>query len=486
MSMPAALIGSFILFSGVSWLLAWVFARRFRGSKAGLLVANRGLGSWEAALSVAASWIWAPSLFVSGQKAYQEGVIGLFWFVAPNVLCLILFAFFAGKVRREFPQGFTLSQYIREKTSDRVQALYWISLSGLAICAFAVQLLAGGQFLSRLTGFPFLEMTLLLAATPLTYSLVFGLKATVVTDFAKMILIYGVGAFLIPWAVARGGGLSAISAGAGGVIGTTDFWSDESLRIFLTFGVPTTIGLLSGPFGDQTFWQRLFATRQDAVRPAFLGAAALFAIVPLSLSLLGFLAAGISLPIERAQMVNTETIGALLPPWASVAFATLVLAGLISILDSKLAAVGSLGGHDWARKWSKTPDTTSFRDVVRGSRWSMLALTAGAIAIANIPGLTILHLFLFYGTLRSATFLPTILVISGARVSESGMFWGIIASASIGLPVFAYGSVTGAPTMIVAGSLWTVLASGLLAMTGRNRGSISSDLSTDGLRDPGK
>ena len=37
------------------------------------------------ALSIAATWIWAPALFVSTEKAYANGFVGLFWFLVPNV-----------------------------------------------------------------------------------------------------------------------------------------------------------------------------------------------------------------------------------------------------------------------------------------------------------------------------------------------------------------------------------------------------------------
>jgi Na+/proline symporter len=238
----AAVFLSFLsLFAALSWALSWAFSKPFSGSKSAVLVANRKLGVWESSLSVAASWIWAPALFISSQKAYQDGFIGLFWFVTPNVLCLVVFAYAATRVRKEFPQGFSLSQYIHEKTSDRVQNLYWFGLGGLAVCAFAVQLLAGGQFLSELTGIPFFWLTLILSAIPLSYSLVFGLKATVITDYAKMIFIYVIGLTLIPWAVSEGG-TEALVRGLGGQNHITDIFGADSLRIFLTFGLPTTIG----------------------------------------------------------------------------------------------------------------------------------------------------------------------------------------------------------------------------------------------------
>lgn len=53
------------------------------------------------ALSIAATWIWAPALFVSTEKAYSAGWIGLFWFLVPNALCLVIFIPFAKKIVKE-------------------------------------------------------------------------------------------------------------------------------------------------------------------------------------------------------------------------------------------------------------------------------------------------------------------------------------------------------------------------------------------------
>lgn len=96
------------------------------------------------ALSIAATWIWAPALFVSTEKAYTNGFVGLFWFLIPNVLCLILFIPFAKRIRREMPEGITLSGYMRDKyKSDGVKRVYLFQLMGLSVLSTGVQLLAG-------------------------------------------------------------------------------------------------------------------------------------------------------------------------------------------------------------------------------------------------------------------------------------------------------------------------------------------------------
>ena len=64
-----------------------------------------------------------------------------------------------------------------------------------------------------------------------------------------------------------------------------------------------------------------------------------------------------------------------------------------------------------------------------------------AICIANIPNMKILYMFLFYATMRSSTLLPTVtMILKQKNLSESGLFYGIIASLCIGLPIFAYGN----------------------------------------------
>jgi Na+/proline symporter len=444
------LLLSFVfVFGGLAYAISWVTTRNFVFSKAQFLLANRKLGYWESSFSIAATWIWAPALFVSAFQAYTNGWIGLFWFVVPNILCLLLFASFADKIKAQFPQGYTLSEYMGIKHSPRVQMMYWVTLLGLTVCAFGVQLLAGGSLVSKLTGLSFFWSTVILSAIPLTYSMVFGLKASVITDFVKMVMILGIGLFLIPAVLHAGGGFDTLVAGLAGKKDNLDFFSEKSWLLFLTFGLPTTIGLISGPFGDQSFWQRAFATEDGKVKASFVTAGFLFGIVPLCMGVLGFMAVGAGLPIKDPQMVNMEVVSNYLGLAGVVILFMLVMSALTSIIDSKLCSISSIVGHDIAEKYN-----LGFLTSAQGS---MVLLTLVALAIANIPDLKILHLFLFYGTLRSSTFIVTVLTILGNKLNEAGAFYGILIAILVGLPIFAYGNFNANPTWIVIGSLTTVL-----------------------------
>lgn len=461
-------------------------------NKAEFLVAGRRLGSWASAFSIAATWIWAPALFIAAQKAYTQGFAGVFWFTVPNVLCLVLFGYFAQSLRKRFPDGYTLSGFIRERYSGRVQGLYLVQLIGLALCSFAVQLLAGGVLISALTGIPFWQVTLALSAIALSYSAWSGLRASVVTDYVQMVLIAVTGLVLVPWVIASAGGWEAVAAGLGGHTGNyASIFSAGGAEVFFGFGIAVTIGLMSGPFGDQSFYQRAFGTWSWAVRGAFIKGALIFALVPVLMSLLGFVAAGTGIQVSDEQLVNLEAVLAYLPAWTAIPFTFMLLSGLVSTLDSNLCAVSSMAGHDLAQLRQVEPEGASARamgvaagdsdlaravplnepkggsaDAVVWARWGMFGLALGAIAIANLPGMKILYLFLFYGTLRASTFLPTVLSVLSDRTREAAVFWGILLAIGIGLPVFAYGNFTGNVPWTIAGSLLTVLLSGGVAWVG--------------------
>lgn len=295
------------------------------------------------ALSIAATWIWAPALFVSTEKAYTNGFVGLFWFLIPNVLCLIFFIPFAKRIRREMPEGITLSGYMRDKyKSDGVKRVYLFQLMGLSVLSTGVQLLAGSQVLSAATGMSFQLVTVLLAVIALSYSLFSGIKASMLTDAIQMAFMLAASAAFLIMAI-RAGGTSGILEGIHGISGNyTSFWSEDGIDVFLAFGLPTTIGLLSGPFGDQSFWQRAFAVKSNRIGRAFFVGAILFGLVPFSMGILGFTGAGIGYQAKDLGVINFELIQEMFPAWAVLPFLFMIVSGLLSTVDSNLCAASSL------------------------------------------------------------------------------------------------------------------------------------------------
>ncbi len=437
-------------------------------SKSSYLVADRGVPGMVAAFSIAATWVWAPSMFVAAEKAYLQGFAGVFWFVVPNVLTLILFGFFANWMRKKKPDGWTFSAYIRERFSKRTHNLYLIESVGLQICSFGVQLLAGATIMHKLTGLPFFGVTCAMALIPLLYTLKSGIKASILTDYWQMMWIVVVLILGLP-ILFTNAPAGAFLNGLGGHTGEFgSLFSETGINVMLTFGIPTAIGLLSGTFGDQMFWQRIFSVKEGEVKKAMFWAAAIFAVVPVSLSIFGFIAAGSGLEVSDTQLTNVSSVIAFAPRWYLYVFLVMILSGLMSTVDSILCAVSSVAGHDIVERIKERSAGMGFKvNEVKVARIAMVIIALLAIGIANIPGMTITYLFLFYGTLRSSVMLPSCWAIKGIKMSESGLFWGILLSLCVGLPIFAIGNLNGNVGMIVAGSLLTIGLSGVISLFNR-------------------
>lgn len=68
----------------VIMILATVILTKKEKNVERFCVGSRSENWLMSALSIAATWIWAPALFVSTEKAYSTGWVGLFWFLVPN------------------------------------------------------------------------------------------------------------------------------------------------------------------------------------------------------------------------------------------------------------------------------------------------------------------------------------------------------------------------------------------------------------------
>ena len=329
-------------------------------------------------------------------------------------------------------------------------------------CRFALMLcksLAGSTLIQTMTGLRFHVVALLLAAITLTYTVMGGLRSTLTTDFLQMALILSITAITVPWAIMNAGGIHVV---AGGLSGVNENFTLFDPWVAYSFGIPATIGLLSGPIGDQMHWQRAYAIGSDRkVIKTFLWAAVFFIIVPLSLSLLGFIAANKHVSsgwtITSNQMIAPITVSHLLPAFMAFIYCLMVLAALCSTLDSVLSAALSIVSVDIDPGSSNDPRDEHDPKRVSIARWGMFATAMLGLLIAFIPRLQIVHLFLFYGTWRASTMIPTTLSLFTKRLNSKAVFAAILGSLIFGAPVYAAGTLLNQPHLSVLGSLAVVV-----------------------------
>lgn len=447
----------------------------------GFLLAGRRIKWYLGAMSIAASWIWAPALFVSVQKAYELGLPGIFWFTAPNVLALVIFAFLGPRIRTLLPAGYTFPDWIRYRLGPgKVHSVFMIPFIWYQIMAITVQIFVGGMMLNFVTGIPLNILMVALLAITLAYSMISGLRASIVTDFLQMAFIV-LGIIIIVPAIVSKVGIAAVVNGLGGLANNTNIFDP---KVAFSFGIVTSIGLIAGAISDQQYWQRCFAIRRDHLVPSFVIGGLMFGIVPIALSLLGFLAAnpelGISLPPgTQLPMIGIATVIKLLSPAFALFFVVMLLSGLASTLDSGLAAISSLYAIDMAKitneermvlhkEMLEQELNEEERNVIAGldektmprSRAAMIGIAAVSLVMAFVVRhyFPLDRLWWIFNGVASCFVVPTVLSLYYDRLSARGALYGILASL-VGLIPFIYGNWIKDDLITVLSALYIVAAS---------------------------
>lgn len=424
---------------------------RFWQTAVGFMAAGRKVPWWLGAISLAVTWIWAPALFVSVQQAYQNGIPGIFWFTFPNILALIVIAPLAVRIRKYLPSGYSQPEWIRLRFDEKTHKMYLVPFFWYQLMAVTVQLYAGGSIFSLLTGVPIEIVMIFLAVTTLTYGMISGMRASIVTDFLQYGLIILAGILVIPWTVSAAGGLSSIMGGLGGITGQHRSLFDP--QVAFNFGIVTSIGLLSGSLSDQQHWQRAFTIERKGIIRAYVVSGFLFGIVPIAISTLGFIGAnpalGIALPAGvDPSMIGVVTVAHFLPKWAVASFLVMMLGGLSSTLDSGMCAASSLYalnclkfteeekrvrekealGQGLTAEESQVHERLDTK-IVRRGRQAMLGITiAGflvALAVLYVPGFGLQYLWWVFNTVAACVAVPTVLSFYWNRL---GSKWGVLGS----------------------------------------------------------
>ena len=469
-------------------LTLWVSRSRFwTSTSTGFLYAGREVPAVIAGFGIAASWIWAPALFVSVQKSYELGLAGLFWFTLPNVVAVLIYMWVGPAIRDRVPGGFSIPDWIRHRFSDEspraaaiAHKLYVVPYVWYQVMAVTVQIFVGGMILRYLTGISLETGMLGLLGLTLLYSLISGLRASIYTDLVHMIMILAGLALVVPLLLSEVG-WEAVSAGLSGTGGSSNVLDPG---IAFSFGIVTSIGLIAGSIADQVFWQRVFAVKRSQIVPAFALGGLIFAIVPIALSVLGFAAAapgsGVALPPgTELPMIGVATVTTYLPTWIAVVFVLMLIAALTSALDSGLAAGASLFAVDMR---PKTPEQQAIiaklrvgaelsekekltlasfdRSTVAGARVAMLGLAAIGLGVAFLVRdvFPLDRLWWIFNGVAAMFVVPTILSIFWSRLSVYGVLVGLALS-TVGMAAFVYANYVQNNALVVYSALFIVLGS---------------------------
>jgi urea-proton symporter len=389
--------------------------RGFGETVQNFLFANRSLTTVQSGLAISSHWFWAIAIFVGPAVAYNWGLIGLLWFAIPNGLSCIIVGYLASRVRSAYPDGYSLTAYIKENYSSRVSALFQLEFVLLSLAA----LLLGFTAINKLWAFTSLSaviqpvyFSLAVGLITLAFTLKGGIRTSIFTGSLQTVLwlvFIAVAIYFLP-------GISFDN-----LAGKNSLTTVFNEKFLTTFAVPFMITILVGASSHGMMWQKAFSMPRKSIMPAFTIASVIFTAMVLGLGFLSLQAFSLGIDIKTPDTSQLSMIATALGVTGVVVFSTILIGQTSTVIDSSLNYIASLITLEWLHK-----------DKVALSRIIMILflLVAWGISWAKLEIWTILMLM---SAVRIVMFVPLVMHILNFKLKESVVFYTSILSVGVSL-----------------------------------------------------
>ncbi|MGJ5590300.1 sodium:solute symporter family protein [Micrococcus lylae] len=460
-----------VFYGGTMWMSVAISRRKENADS--YMTAGNKIGFGISAASMTATWIWASSMYASATAGYTYGISGPIHYGLWGALMILFIYPFGKRIRAVAPRAHTLAEvmYARHGRSSQLM------LAGSNVLGSVISLtsnfIAGGALIAILSPLPFGAGILIVAAGVLLYTLWSGFRASVLTDFAQVMAMLGACVIIIPAVFFAAGGPSMFEAGvaAGNVTAAQqDFFSSEA---FMKQGAPYIAAVLAYAIGNQTIAQRLFAVREDLIKPTFITATIGYGGSVIGIGMLGVMALYLGVTPMDGDVNNLiPQVVAEYMPLAVVALAFLMIIGsLSSTADSDLSALSSIVMADIYGQ-SKGRGKADPKTMLLIGRVTMIVATAAALYFATAK-FNILDLLVFVGALWGCLVFPVIASFYWRKVTNAAFTVSVLAALAVFLPVRfgwipvdgLWGIVVEALCVIGVGVVLGIMAFGFFGLT---------------------
>ncbi|MFL4477724.1 sodium:solute symporter family protein [Paeniglutamicibacter sp. ORCA_105] len=440
-------LGLLVLFYGGTFVMSLMIGKKKENAD-GYMTAGNKIGFGVSAASMTATWIWASSMYASATSGYTYGISGPIHYGLWGALMILFIYPFGRRIRAVAPKAHTLAEvmYARHGRSSQLM------LAGSNILGSVISLtsnfIAGGALIALLSPFSFRQGIIAVAAGILLYTLWSGFRASVLTDFAQVVAMLGAVVIIIPVIFFAAGGPGLFETGASNLTAQqSDFFSSDA---FMNQGAPYIAAVLAYAIGNQTIAQRLFAVREDLIKPTFITATIGYGATIIGFGMLGVIAlyAGVT-PIDGdinnliPQMAVTY-----LGPVLLCIFFIMILGSLSSTADSDLAALSSIAMADIYGQ-SVGKKKANPKTMLLVGRITMILATAAGLFFAS-GKMNILDLLVFVGALWGALVFPVIASFYWKKVTNMAFTVSSLTALAVFLPVrFEWISMSGLTGYVV-------------------------------------
>lgn len=422
-----------VLFYGGTFLISTRIGKKKENADDYMTAGNK-IGFGISAASMTATWIWASSMYASATSGYTYGISGPIHYGLWGALMILFIYPFGKRIRKVAPRAHTLAEVMHARHGRSSQLM----LAGSNIVGSVISLMsnfiAGGVLISMLSPFNFIQGVLAVAGGVLLYTLWSGFRASVLTDFVQVVAMLGAVAIIVPVIFFAAGFPAAFETGASNLTPQqSNFFSSEA---FLGQGAPYIAAVLAYAIGNQTIAQRLFAVREDLIKPTFITATVGYGAMVIGVGMLGVLALYLGFEPSGGDMNNLipEMAASYLPGVLLALFFIMIIGALSSTADSDLAALSSIMMADVYGQNVAGKDKADPKKMLLIGRATMVVATALAVAFASMQ-LNILDLLVFVGALWGALVFPVLASFYWKKVTNKAFTVSVLVALAIFIPV---------------------------------------------------
>ena len=407
-------------------LIGILYSRKHQ-SLSNYLTAGRNVGTFSLTTSLVASALGAWILFGPASAAIWGGIGSVIGYSLGTAFPMIAFIFLGVKIRKSFPRGNTLTEFIYHKFGKKLFKLILILIIFYMFIFLCAEITAVSMLMNYISGTPlWLTATLVIVFT-LIYTLYGGLKASILTDnvqFFIVLILFFISAYYLFSLNSNYISFEVIQTNSSHLL------SSKYIPNY-TAGLTFFIAVAATNLFHQGNWQRVFAAKNDKVlKKSLLFSFIIIIPIVFFMGMSGIIAVSVDGNVNS----NLAFFSILLKDkieFLSVIIIILAVSLTVSTIDTLVNAISSIVVVDGKKLFHRSNQN----NFIRSSKVVIIILSGVSLIIAS-KGYSILYLFLLADLLCCAAVFTVFYGFYQKNFKEKNAVISILLGLFLGLLLF--------------------------------------------------
>ena len=417
-----------IIISLIFAILGLYYSKKFKGIN-NYLTANRNIGLFSLTTSLVASALGAWILFGPASAATWGGIGAVIGYALGTAFPMIFLIYLGKKIRKEFPKGSSLIEFMRRKFGKSLFKLILLMTIFYMFIFLCAEVTAVAILINYISGTELWITALIVLIATLTYTLYGGLRASIFTDNIQMIVIGVLLVISVSYIITFAGSEFSFSY----VKEKNPQLLSGSYIPSYTAGLTFFIAVAATNLFHQGNWQRVYAAKdQQTLQKSLI--ISFFIIVPI-VFFMGF-AGMVSFSRDPSNRPDLGFFTLLLKEQTEMLALIIITLGLaltISTVDTLVNAISSLFVVDGKATFNLSKKT----DYLKLSKYFIIFLSVIAFIVAS-KGYDVLYLFLLADLFCCAFVLTVFLSFYNKSIDEKTAYASIIVGLIGGFLLFPF------------------------------------------------